>query len=288
MLSVTCAFITADKNSDSKPESNIDFNLKEYWYSGKAEISSYELSQARYGEIHKGHSVLVYVTEPFNPEKLVKSDYGSDKDVSVLKLNNTRKFNTGIHPYSLMTSSFFPFENGEHSMKLTSSSQEWCGHTFMSLENKENFEVKIDSYFENESEELNLNKSFLEDDIWTKIRLNPGDLPIGNHEMIPSLFFLRMKHVRCNAYKCTTELISDGDQMTYTIRYLNLNRTLSITFEKDGPHKILNWKEVYKSGFGPNAKELVTEGKRKKTIQSDYWNKNSNSDGYLRKELGIE
>lgn len=39
--------------------------FKDYWYAGKAEITSYKLEQARYGELRDGKAVLVYVTEPF-------------------------------------------------------------------------------------------------------------------------------------------------------------------------------------------------------------------------------
>ncbi|MDP7238046.1 MAG: hypothetical protein QGI34_15090, partial [Candidatus Latescibacteria bacterium] len=38
----------------------------DYWYQGKAEITSYTLKQARYGEIHDGHVVLIFVTEDFS------------------------------------------------------------------------------------------------------------------------------------------------------------------------------------------------------------------------------
>lgn len=100
--------------------------FKEYWYSGKAEITSYKLEQARYGEIHQGQAVLIYVTEDFLPHKQVKADQKSNNTVSVLKLNATKKFNTGIYPYSVMQSTFFPVSNNQHAIKITSSIQEWC------------------------------------------------------------------------------------------------------------------------------------------------------------------
>src|SRR5262245_19023266 len=75
-----------------------------YWYQQKAELARYALSQARYGEIHKGESVLIFVTEPFWKDKQVKYEFGDKTDsLSVLKLNFTRKFYTGIYPYSVMT-----------------------------------------------------------------------------------------------------------------------------------------------------------------------------------------
>ena len=152
---------------------------EKYWYAGDAEISSYKLEQARYGEIHEGQAVMIFVTEPFSANNMVKVDAPSDSDISVLKLNYTKKFYTGLYPYSMMTSTFFPFENSLHSLKVTSSSQEWCGHTYMEMQNKGKFEIGINSYFENESAELSVPKNLLEDDIWSKIRLDPEHLPEG-------------------------------------------------------------------------------------------------------------
>ena len=48
--------------------------FKSYWNSGRAEITSYKLEQARYGELHSGYSVLVFVTEDFSKKKQVKLD----------------------------------------------------------------------------------------------------------------------------------------------------------------------------------------------------------------------
>ena len=53
-----------------------------YWNQGKAELARYELQQVRYGEIHQGDAVLIFVTEDFLKDKQVKYDYGKpDKDV---------------------------------------------------------------------------------------------------------------------------------------------------------------------------------------------------------------
>ena len=107
-----------------------------YWYQGKAELTRYELNQARYGEMHKGEAVLIFVTEPFLPDKQVKLERGDpSKGVTVLKLNSVRKFFTGIYPYSLMTSTFMPvsFAATGRALKVASSSQEWCGQTFTQL-----------------------------------------------------------------------------------------------------------------------------------------------------------
>lgn len=261
--------------------------MESYWFGGKAEISSYELKQARYGETHEGQSVLVFVTEPFNPSKLVKSDYGSESDIQVLKLNHTKKFTTGIYPYSMMTSSFLPLENGEHSLKITSSSQEWCGHTYMELQNKKKFEVAIRSYFEGESDLINLDKNLLEDDMWTKIRISPDELPTGNLKVIPSFFYIRLKHKETQTYSCEAKLTAEKTTSTYEMNYSGLKRKVAITFENEFPHKILGWTESYPDGWTADSPILTTEASVLNTIQSDYWNKNSVKDAGLRKELRL-
>ena len=116
---------------------NLSDEAKEYWYhGGGAEITSYELTQARYGELRKGESVMVFVTEPFSPSSNTKADNPGNDNVSVLKLNFTKRFNTGIYPYSMMNSTFYPMQKGEASLKASTSVQEWCGHVYMELQNK--------------------------------------------------------------------------------------------------------------------------------------------------------
>ncbi|HET8735298.1 MAG TPA: septum formation inhibitor Maf, partial [Pricia sp.] len=154
--------------------------FKKYWYAGEAEITSYRLQQARYGETRDGKAVLIYVTEPFLPEVQVKADEPHHKNVSVLKLNATKKYLTGIYPYSIMTSTFYPVHDNQHAMKVAFSSQEWCGQVYAQLNNRDQFEVLSHSYFQGEADQhLKLEKTILEDELWNKIRIDPTSLPIG-------------------------------------------------------------------------------------------------------------
>lgn len=276
---MTCAPVDID--SQIGPISKKQFS--DYWYAGEAELSSYELVQDRYGELHKGNAVLVFVTEPFSTTSNTKADRATDKDVSVLKLNYTKKFNTGIYPYSMMTSTFFPVDNGEHSLKISSSSQEWCGHTFMDLQNKSKFIVNIDSYFEGESaENVRVDKDLLEDDLLSQIRINPDKLLTGKQQMIPSFFYLRTKHKPMQAYDVELNVESGEEgSLNYTVNYPGLGREVSIAFEKEFPHKILSWIEKDRDSGLSSTASLI------KTIKSDYWNKHFNKDLPLRRELGL-
>jgi len=276
---------TSNTKSKNKPLSE---EFKNYWYAGKAEITSYKLEQARYGELREGKAVLIYVTEPFLAEKQVKADQSNPDNVSVLKLNSTKSFLTGIYPYSIMNSSFYPVADNQHAIKLTTSVQEWCGQVFAQLNNRKNFEINSFSYFESEGDQsLELDKTHLENEIWNKIRINPKDLPQGSIKIIPSLEYIRLAHKELKAYQADAELTSEGHNSTYQITYPELDRTLAITFSTTFPYSIGNWSESYKSGFGPNAPILTSKGTKIKTLKRAYWKENKNSDVFLRDSLGL-
>ena len=273
-----------------------EFN--DYWYAGEAEISSYELEQSRYGEIHKGQSVLLFVTEPFSKKKHVKLDDWKNQsadNVSVMKLNMTKNFLTGIYPYSMMMSAFTPisYEQYPNAFKVTSSSQEWCGHTWFqaNLEN-EGYHVRGFSYFESDGDiDLKIESMTLEDDLWNKIRVNPDSLPIGDVTMLPSSFYLRLIHreIKPEQAKVLLNPVKQSDygekpHSQYSIEYAN--RSLHIYFETEFPHKILGWEESYVGLFDRKGK-LTTKAKLTETIKSAYWQENKNRDRSKRKALGL-
>ena len=284
---IACSSNNPTSSTSVSPANPTDWNA--YWYNGQAEISSYTLQQARYGEIHKGSAVLLYVTEPFSIASNAKANRPTTTDPSVLKLNFEKKFTTGIYPYSIMTSTFLPVQQGEHSLKISSTSQEWCGHTYMELRNKKQFEIQVASYFEGESKNKKLEfKHLLEDDLWSKIRINPAQLPVGKQQLIPSFAYLRLMHQPIKGYEVLIEQVDIGNGLIeYNLEFPDLERRVTIQYEANFPHRIKGWEETYPSGFGANKKMLTTKATLTKTIQVDYWNKNSVNDGSYRKQLGL-
>ncbi len=279
--------------------------FSKYWYSGKAEITSYKLQQARYGQMHEGSAITIFVTEDFSASKHVKLDNpqsaGSDA-VRVLKLNLDKKFNTGIYPYSMMLSVFKPINTSkwEHILKITASSQEWCGHTFTQIDaDKDKYKAKLFSYFETEGDqEKELPLVWMEDEIWTQLRINPSDLPTSNVKIIPGLLQQRLLHTNLQAEDATTSLVkvseipswlgADKNLMSYSITYKEKQRTLTIYFSEGFPHAIAGWEEIYPDGFGKDKKLLTTRAIKDKTIITDYWNHHNNSDAALRDSLGLK
>ncbi|MFQ5752247.1 MAG: septum formation inhibitor Maf [bacterium] len=265
--------------------------FNEYWYGGKAEITRYALDQARYGEMRKGDAVLIFVTEPFLTDKQVKHEYGdSENTTSVLKLNFTKKFYTGIYPYSMMTSVFTPVDvTSQSTLKVVSSTQEWCGQTFMQLNARDDkLQAQMRSYFQRENDrDFELKSALLEDEIWTRIRLAPRTLPTGNIELIPGLQFARLGHASLEIEKARASLTQEDGVQVYSVQYIDLKRKLTIKFEKDFPYQILEWEDEHMSGFGSRAKMLTTRAVKTHSIKSDYWTKNKLSDSHLRDELGL-
>lgn len=267
------------------------------WYRGAAEITSYALEQARYGEVHPGDAVLIFVTEPFSRSRQVKLDDPSgagDDRVDVLKLNFTKTFDTGIYPYSMMTSAFTPVtaEEGRDPLKITTSSQEWCGHTFSQLNReREGYRVTEMSYFESEGDRVvRVDGATPEDGIWSRIRLDPESLPIGRVQMVPGTMFQRLRHQAWRAQWAEATLAEHPGhqgQRVYTLSYEALGRTLSIRFQADFPFEIEGWEERYRSGFGPGAQPLTTRAVRKERMMLDYWRRHNLEDAPLRKALGL-
>ena len=271
-----------------KPGQTEEF--KSYWYSGKAEVNSYNLDQSRYGEPREGKAVLIFVTEDFSRKKQIKLDdpstSGRDKLV-VLKMNFTKNFVTGIYPYSMMLSVFSPIEEGPypHAVKVTMSSQEWCGHVFSQMNLRGNrYSFVGHSYFEKEGEEkFTLKSDLLEDELWNAIRLDPENLPIGDVKLIPGLFFTRLKHSDLISLNARMSKSERGEVVSYAVSLPDQERNLVIHYQKQFPHKILGWEET----FSEHGQKRETRAVLDKTLVIDYWRKNKNEFRYLRDSLGL-
>ncbi len=290
MLFGTSCSEATDQQPGEKRHTAEEF--KRFWFQGLAEISRFELEQARYGEIHKGDAVLIYVTEEFLIDKQVKSEQGKIPGaISVLKLNFNRKFTTGIYPYSVMSSIFSPVERQSYpqALKVTTSIQEWCGHTFTQLNFRENkYHVLLRSYFMDEADQQYfLETAQLEDDIWTLIRIEPWSLPKGEIHLIPESQFSRLKHIKQEAQKATATLIEEGDYYIYSIKYTEIPRALTIKFKKVFPYEIMEWKETSARDKSVDGTILTTRAVRTNIMLIDYWNKKSVADLKIRKKLGL-
>ena len=271
--------------------------LGDIWYQGKAELNTYTLEQNRYADQHPGKAVLIFVTEDFRTDKLVK-DEGSNHPagIKVLKTNFIRRFTTGIYDYSIMTSAFTPVDRAgyPHTMKVTTSVQDWCGQVYMQVgKDGKQYQVQLHSYFESEADQrTQVPATLMEDELFSLIRMAPEQLPTGEMTILPGTAYSRLLHTNFTPQKARAELaayqgedIAGSELLAYTVRFVQADRTLTIVFQQEAPYQIEGWIDTYPSAF--DGKPRRTVACRQVTEWSPYWQLNSASDTTLRKELQI-
>ena len=296
LASLGCSSQKAEEDSIEKPREIYQQTneFKNYWYAGTAELNHYTLRQARYGELRNGDAILIFVTEDFLTKKQVKNEGSDSKNTTaVIKTNYLKKFNTGIYDYSIMSSIFTPIDKNNYpkTFKVSTSTQEWCGQTFLQLNHSKNrYNYAGYSYFMSEGDDKGaVENVLLEDELFNRIRMDYSAIPNGEVNLLPATQWMRLTHKKLQPHAAVITLTEVDDQkMELAVGYTKLNRTVNIQFEKDSPFRILEWSETAMSGYGEAAQMLTTVATLDTTILSPYWNKNKNSDEFLRKELGLE
>jgi len=250
--------------------------------------------------MRKGNALMVFVTEPFLVNRQVKKEKKSDEaSTKVLKLNMTKDFVTGIYDYHMMTSVFDPVDrkNFDHALKMTTSSQEWCGQTFLQLNaDQDHWNVEGRSYFQEEGDlDTSMDRALLEDEIWTRIRIAPEELPEGERDLFPAGMALRLMHQGLQLRKAELQKFRSGEKDSlfpgkelkgYKIHYKEPERIVRIYYEGSFPHRIAGWEEHLKNEGG--EKKLRVRAIRTHQIRSPYWEENAKKHRELRKELGLE
>jgi hypothetical protein len=289
LLLCTSIFLSCsnDNQAQNSKYTALSPDFGKYWYQGKAEVSTYKLVQERYNQMREGYVVNVFVTEDMSKSKQVKLD-NPDKNpndkITVLKLNQIKRFETGIYDYSIMSSVFTPVDLQQHpnSIKSTLTVQDWCGQTFtQSNLNGGSIKIKCNSYFESEGDsEVKINKTLTEDELWNRIRIDPTSIPMGKVKILPTLLYNRFKHIPAKVEEAMISTSESTNIKTLTVQYTSIKRYLKINYDAAFPYQILGWEESITDG-------KVTKATLIKTILSDYWTKNGNDFNGLRDSIGL-
>ena len=263
------------------------------WSQGTAELSSYQVVLPRYDELRSGQLVLTYVTEPLDRCTRIKDDDApADQRLTVLKLNANLSFQTGIYPYSVMTTVLAPIDAYRPALprfspiKITLSVQEWCGHVFHGVWPGDSaFEEQIISYFASEGEARRLVAAPLstlyEDALLIQLRELDGPFAFGGDwqgRLVPSLWRLRRAH------RAATPLVASITREATTRDGTEINRfvlvageyTRTFEVERRGAQRILAWE--------------TSEGERatlRNTARLAYWQLNHVGDESQRRALGL-
>lgn len=275
---------------------------------GKAEISSYKLTQSRYGEKRSGHEVMIFVPESMDMRYRVKPDHEKrvpkDQLTHVMKLNRSLYFNTGIYNYSVQTSVFSSlyakdWYKAEKPLKISLGAIEWCGNFFGQIHTyKDRYKWDMRSYFDSERDKTELvthnakQPLIYEDNLLIRIRelvkpwkdVQQKELEV---QLVPTIWQQRITHkplrpVKAWISKLKREqaiqenlLQADSQEIVWRWR-TDLGREVTVWLNPTYPHVIERWK----SNDGSSATRIAT-------LQLPYWQLNSNKDQALRDKLGL-
>ena len=305
-LIATVMTICACGSPTAPPEPPAVVDTTEFWKTwgdGQAEVAIYRLQQPRYGELRQGRATLIYVTETFSRNLRVKADPGKHpaSDLySVIKVNHRRTFQTGVYPYSVMTSAFVHVDpqGGRPPgapTKISFTAQEWCGQVFHQLLfDADGIRESSFSYFDGEADRTRSlpypADGLTADTLWIQVRgllgddLRPGQT--RRRPYLPALAEARLGH-RDLAWS-TAEITRSATVETVTVpagsfqverlTVVSPDRPkLKFDVERAAPRRIVRWEGE--------------DGERGELIGSDrmrYWELNRAGDEMHLKRLGIE
>ncbi|MEM9420210.1 MAG: hypothetical protein AAGA25_14320 [Planctomycetota bacterium] len=301
--------MTATALADDKPWTPQSYgsDFGKVWYDGNAEMATYNLTYPRYNELRTGTAVAITVTEPFNPEKRVKSDTGGKGTHNVVKLNLVEDFQTGIYDYNLMTSVFVPTKpvNGLPAgspTKVSFSMQEWCGHVYQQAlfsqdkTRSPGVRESINSYFETAADQQNTMKhpvgGIAEDALmmWARGLAGPALEP-GESIEVPvyrSMALQRLLHVPATWENATLSWQTDPQTVStpagdfecdvFTAKVAGVRTyTFYVDRADDGDRRLV--KLARSDGYGMELTAVE---------RLPYWQLNGNADEKMLKKIGLE
>ncbi|MCB9667905.1 MAG: hypothetical protein H6734_00355 [Alphaproteobacteria bacterium] len=275
------------------PASSAPSGFWDHWGDGRAELAGYRLEQGRYGKERPGEAVLVFVTEDFTDGARVKSDGGHGDEYPVLKLNETRDFQTGIYDYNVMTSAFVRLDGKDRlgtPTKVSFSSQEWCGHVYdQLLTHGDRYDRTSHSYFDGEADRSSSlaipDRAVFLDAMPIVVRGLAGTLaePGASIEVAvhPRLVDLRFGHRDASWDPGTYSVAAETHEATvpagtFAVRTHSLTvaaGTWTWDVEEQAPHRLVRW-------TSPTEKAELTGA-----IREPYWRQNG--PGGLEKRDGL-
>lgn len=110
---------------------NSEYYMTPFWDDGKAEVARYRATRVIYGAQRQHETILITVSEDFDTATYTKAEppYGETALLPVIKFTIIATIQTPNYPYHFMTTSFIERDDPTTPVKLSTSSQEWCGVT---------------------------------------------------------------------------------------------------------------------------------------------------------------
>ncbi len=278
----------------------------DHWYDGFAELSSYHLTVGRYGEKREGTAVAIFVTEDFSASQRVKADAGKGKEsdkVPVMKLNLMKDFPTGVYDYNTMLSSFIATKEflghpAGSPLKISFSSQEWCGHVYHQILPHDSWlQSESHSYFDGEAdrsarEDYPKNSVFADTLLLWARGLSAPSLSPGQSLKAPLYSRLidgRLRHFKPQFEEATFEVSSElssvkAHSASFRARKKTVTtesgRRYEFWVEDRSPYRVLKW--IATGGTGVDETAVFVKSKRMK-----YWSMNNNDSAERVRDIGL-
>ena len=258
------------------------------WGDGRAEVAAYRGVVSRYGATHDAEVVLIYVTEPLDRATLVKDDDApADRRLDVLKLNFALRFQTGIYPYSVLTSVFAPVNDfGAERFspaKISFGEQDWCGGVFSSVwPDDDAFIERSHSYFASEGDQdvrrPVAEGTLYEDALYIQLRELDGPFAGGaawEGDIVPSLWRARRDHTPLSSVHARITRTSRSDREVFV---LQTDGAYERTFEvgHDADHPLLAFQSSDGDSFQLAGRDRLA-----------YWELHDPGEESFRAQLGL-
>ena len=222
---------------------NPAFGTDRLWNDGSAEVSAYEARDVLYGVPRTSRAVLIVVAEDLSPAKLVKADDPQPgKSIRVLKLNHVRSIQTGMYAYEQMLSAFLDAPTLSP-VKLSMSSHDWCGNTFVEWR-RDRQALSIRSYFDAIADQdvaLRPGDALFYDALPLKLRgLDFVRTRSGTVRLIETLFTIRP--APSPPREARLEVRAAGTR--YRVEVTRGDKRDALEFERDFPHRLVRWERA--------------------------------------------
>jgi hypothetical protein len=249
------------------------FGRAPLWNDGQAEVSIYEATDVKYGRPRASRAVLIVVAEDLLADKLVKADDpgGAARTRRVLKLNHVRSIPTGFYTYQQMLSVFAGADRLEP-VKLTMTSHEWCGNSFVEWRSDRGT-LEIRSYFETPGDvdvRLEPNEAVFYDALPLALRgLDFERTRAGTLRVIDTLFTSKPMVPSVEEARLEVERPA-GTSGVYRVRLSRGDHRDTFEFERAFPHRLARWDRSDGSSL-----------RLQRSLRSRYWEKTAPGDERL-------
>jgi hypothetical protein len=230
-----------------------DEAFRNYWTTGKTERTFYDLRRVQPDEPVPGEAVLIFTAGAFRTDTQEPLDdagataYERRRAVPVLTMSQERPFAADSSARPALTAVFMPIDTKlfPHTLQVRLSfGKSGSVGQQLSLRSRQYHLTSSPP----EEGETRFDRAWLEDELWTRLRLSPESLPTGEVDVVPGLLFSRLnrRQPRPEPAIASRRDTTFGAQHVgvYTLDYPGLKRRVALFFGKNAPYPIAGWEET--------------------------------------------